>query len=118
MFYFALWPSVNLIFAHILNLAGTEDFNHPQICVGILCFFLARELQRFDGFITLLSTLLSEAIPVVSRSAPTVARFDFFSSLLDTGNSFRLVNISPERIGGQEAWPHHRRRAFSTVRAV
>jgi len=50
MFYFALWPSVSLIFAHILNLAGTEDFNHPQICVGILVFLLSARASKVRRF--------------------------------------------------------------------
>src|SRR5213596_1984724 len=68
MFYFSLRAGVSLIFAHTLNVAGTEDFNHPQICVGILEFLQSARASSFAGFIALLTTLLYEAIPVVSRS--------------------------------------------------
>src|SRR5437773_3875283 len=119
MFYFAVWASVIQIFAHTLNVAGTEDFNHPQICVGVLEFIRSARASSFAGFIALLNTLLYEAIPVASRSGWQVdTTFVIVYCRLEPGNSLRLVNISPERIGGQEAWRRHRRRAFSTVRAV
>src|SRR5206468_2164965 len=68
MFYFAVWASVIQIFAHTLNVAGTEDFNHPQICVGVLEFIRSARASSFAGFIALLNTQLYEAIPVASRS--------------------------------------------------